>query len=97
VVDIGQHVEHLAVVRYSGVWAQTVPDLSGQDLEIHSQKSWRRRQRWELVAHRCSRIERTKLAVAVNDVGQAPKVEDLAQGEGAGCGEELVREANIAV
>ena len=26
-----------------------------------------------------------KLAIAVNDVGQAPKVEDLARSEGAGC------------
>jgi hypothetical protein len=34
---------------------------------------------------------------AVIDVGQAPKFEDLAQSEGAGCDEELTREADTAV
>jgi hypothetical protein len=29
VVDVCQHVEHLTVVRHSGVRAQTAPDLSG--------------------------------------------------------------------
>ena len=35
-----------------------------------------------------------KLVVAVGDVGQAPKVEDLAQSEGAGHDEELAMEAD---
>jgi hypothetical protein len=38
-----------------------------------------------------------KLAIAVDNVGQAPKVEDLAQGKGAGYDEELAREADIAI
>jgi hypothetical protein len=38
-----------------------------------------------------------KLAVAVGDVGQPPKAEDLAQSEGAGYDEELAREADTAV
>jgi hypothetical protein len=38
-----------------------------------------------------------KLAVAVGDIGQAPKVEDLAQSVSAGCDEELTREADTAV
>jgi hypothetical protein len=42
-------------------------------------------------------MEWTKLAVAVGDVGQAPKVEDLAWSEGTGHDRELAREANIVV
>jgi hypothetical protein len=38
-----------------------------------------------------------KLAVAVSDIGLAPKDEDLAQSISAGCDEELTREANTAV
>jgi hypothetical protein len=38
-----------------------------------------------------------KLAIAVSDVGQAPKVEDLAQSEGIGCGGELAEEADTAI
>jgi hypothetical protein len=38
-----------------------------------------------------------KLAVAVSDIGQAPKVEDLAQSVSAGCDEELTREADTVV
>ena len=36
VVDVGQHVKHLVVVRHDGIRAQTTPDLSGQHLEIYS-------------------------------------------------------------
>ena len=39
----------------------------------------------------------TKLAVAVDDVGQAPKVEDLARSEGAHHDGKLAREADTAV
>ena len=39
----------------------------------------------------------TKLAVAVDDIGQAPKVEDLAWSEGVGRNGELVGEANTPV
>jgi hypothetical protein len=38
-----------------------------------------------------------KLAVAVGDVGQAPKVENLARSEGIGCGGELAGEADTAI
>jgi hypothetical protein len=38
-----------------------------------------------------------KLVVAIGDVGQAPKVEDLARSKGLGCDEELAREANTTV
>jgi len=38
-----------------------------------------------------------ELAVAVSDIGQAPKVEDLARSEGAGHDEELTGEADTAV
>jgi hypothetical protein len=50
-----------------------------------------------LMAHRCNPMEWTKLAVAVDDVGQASKVEDLAQSKSAGYDGELTREANTAV
>lgn len=69
VVDVGPQVEHLAAVRHSGVWAQTRLDLSGQDLEICFQKSQQWGQHWELVAHQCGPIERTKLTVAISDIG----------------------------
>jgi hypothetical protein len=36
VVDIGQHVEHLAMVQHGGVQTQTTPNLLGQDLKICS-------------------------------------------------------------
>ena len=39
----------------------------------------------------------TKLAIAVGDVGQAPKVEDLAQSEGTGHDGELAGEADTIV
>ena len=42
-------------------------------------------------------MEWTKLVVAVDDVGQAPKVEDLAWSEGAGHDGELTGEANTAI
>ena len=50
----------------------------------------------------CSWVPRQKgrhreLAVEVGNVGQVPKVEELAQGEGASYGEELTREPNAAV
>jgi hypothetical protein len=77
VVDVGQHVEHLVVVRH-GVQAQIVPDLTSQNLEISSQESWRRRWHRGLVACQCSPVEWMKLIVGVGDVGQSPKVEDLA-------------------
>jgi hypothetical protein len=38
-----------------------------------------------------------ELIVAVGDVGKAPKVEDLAQGEGAGRDGELIGEVDAAV
>jgi hypothetical protein len=41
-------------------------------------------------------MEWTKLTIAVGDVGQAPKVEDLAQSKGVGCDGEL-READTTV
>ena len=52
--------------------------------------------RREFIAHLCGPIERTKLAVVVSNVGQAPKVEDLVRSEHAGY-DELAREANTAV
>jgi hypothetical protein len=42
-------------------------------------------------------MEWTKLTVAICDVVQAPKVEDLAQSEGTDRDEELAREANTTV
>ena len=42
-------------------------------------------------------MEWMKLAIAVGDVGQAPKVEDLAWNEGTGCDAELAREADTTV
>ena len=38
-----------------------------------------------------------KLTIAVDNVGQGPKVEDLARSEGAGHDGKLIGEANIAV
>jgi hypothetical protein len=38
-----------------------------------------------------------KLVVAIGDVGQAPKVEDLARSKGPDYDEELAREANTTV
>jgi hypothetical protein len=35
--------------------------------------------------------------MAVDDVGQAPKVEDLARSEGPGCGGEPTKEADATV
>ena len=84
-------------IRHGGVQAHTVWDLSGQDLKICSQKFYRRGQRWQLVAHRRSPMEWTKLAVVVDDIGQAPKVEDLAQSEGVGHDRECVGEVDNAV
>ena len=54
-------------------------------------------QRQVLVARQCGPVEWTKLAIAVDDVGQAPKVEDLAQSEGAGHDGELTGEADTGV
>ena len=42
-------------------------------------------------------MEWTKLAVVVDDIGQAPKVEDLARSEGADRDGKRVGEANTAV
>ena len=42
-------------------------------------------------------MEWTKLVVAVGDIGLAPKVEDLAQSEGAGYDGELAREADTTI
>ena len=50
-----------------------------------------------LVARLHSPVEWTKLAVGVGDVGQAPKVEDLARNEGADRDGELVGEADTTV
>ena len=36
VVDVGQHVEHLALVRHNGARPQTTLELLGPDLEICS-------------------------------------------------------------
>ena len=36
VVDIGWHVKHLVMVQHGGAQAQTMSDLSGQDLKIFS-------------------------------------------------------------
>ena len=38
-----------------------------------------------------------ELAVAVDDIGQAPKVEDLARSEGAGYDEELAGEIDTTI
>jgi hypothetical protein len=38
-----------------------------------------------------------ELTVAVGDVGQAPKVEDLARDKGVGRDEELIGEANATI
>jgi hypothetical protein len=56
-------------------------DPSSQEWEMCPQKARRRGRRLGPGAHRCGPIGWTKLAIAVNDIGQAPKVEDLAQGE----------------
>ena len=50
-----------------------------------------------LIARQCSLMEWTKLVVAVGDVGQAPKVEDLARSEGTGHDGEFTEEANTTV
>jgi hypothetical protein len=50
-----------------------------------------------LVAHWRGPVQWTKLAVAVGDVGQAPKVEDLARSEGANHDGELIWEVDITV
>ena len=42
-------------------------------------------------------MEWMKLAIAVDDIGQAPKVENLAWSEGVGRDGELIGEANTAV
>jgi hypothetical protein len=42
-------------------------------------------------------MEWAKLTVADDDVGQAPKVEDLVRIKGTGCDEELIREADTVV
>lgn len=42
-------------------------------------------------------MELTKLAIAVDDVGQAPKVEDLDQSKGAGHDRELAEEADTII
>jgi hypothetical protein len=42
-------------------------------------------------------MELMKLAVAVSNVGQAPKVEDLAQSEGTDHDGELIGEADATV
>jgi hypothetical protein len=42
-------------------------------------------------------VEWTKLTIAVDDVGQAPKVEDLARSEGDGRDRELTGKADTAV
>jgi hypothetical protein len=72
-------------------------DPSSQEWEMCPQKARRRGRRLGPGAHRCGPIGWTKLAIAVNDIGQAPKVEDLAQGEGAGYDEELAREVDTAI
>jgi hypothetical protein len=51
----------------------------------------------ELVARRRGPVKRTKLTVVVDDVGQAPKVQDLARSEGTDCDKELAKEADTAV
>ena len=42
-------------------------------------------------------MEWTKLPVAVSDVGEAPRIEDLAWSEGGGHDEELAREADATI
>jgi hypothetical protein len=42
-------------------------------------------------------LEWVKLAMAVGDIGQAPKVEDLVRGEGTGYDKELALEADATV
>jgi hypothetical protein len=74
-----------------------VPDLSGEDLEICFQKACRKGRHQGLVARQHNLIEWVELTVAIDDIGQAPKVEDLARSEGAGHDRELTREADTAV
>jgi hypothetical protein len=42
VMNVRQHVEHLAMVRHSRIWLQATLDLLGQDLEIYPHRPWRR-------------------------------------------------------
>jgi hypothetical protein len=42
-------------------------------------------------------MEWMKLTVAIGDVDQAPKVEDLAQSEGTGHDGELTRKADMSI
>ena len=42
-------------------------------------------------------MEWTKLAIAVGDIGQAPKVEDLPHSEGVSRDEELIKEADTTI
>ena len=74
-----------------------MPDLVNQNLEICSQKSWRRGRCQGLISYQCNLMEWTKLTVVVGDVSQAPKVEDLAQSEGTGHDGELAGEADTTV
>ena len=96
VVDIRQHVEHLAALRQDGVWAQTESDLPGEDLEVHSQEARRRIRRRGLNAHRHGLLEGVKFTAAVGNVGQAPKVENLARSEGADGDDDYIGEAHTA-
>ena len=97
VMDVGQHVEHLAVVQHGGMRTQTTPNLLGHDLEINSQEDQWSRQHRGLAAHRWSLVEQVELTIAFGDVGQAHKVEDLARSEGAGHDEELTGEVDATV
>jgi hypothetical protein len=53
-----------------------------EDLEIHPQEALRGRRRRGHVVCRCHLLEGAKLAIAVDAVGQATKVEDLARSKG---------------
>jgi hypothetical protein len=60
VMDIRQHVEHLAALRHGGVLAQTESNLSGEDLEVRSQEAQQRVRRKVLIVRQCSLLEEVK-------------------------------------
>ena len=65
-----------------------MPDLSGQDLEIYSQKPWRSGRHCGLIARKCSLVEWMKLAIAIDDV---------ARSEGVGHDGEFTGEVDTAI
>jgi hypothetical protein len=58
--------------------------MPSEDPEICSQEAQQRGWCRGLVARRCSLLKWVELVVAVDDIGQAPKVEDLARSKSVG-------------